>query len=402
MDTVKKQRGKPRNLLLDETFSQPKVIKFLDAKERRSPSTRKIYSFGLAQFQTFLSIKYSGKGYTLETILQPLAKRKINVYELLDDFIQYLYKLNGERKLTSGSIKSYLTGIRSYLQKYDIDIVPAKFRNKVTLTKTLRLDEEPIDASDIRKILKACNNRRLKAFFLVLASGGLRAMEAITLRLKDVDFTVTPTRVHVRAEFAKTRVARFVYISNESTEVLKQWIDFKYRDRGRREQLSDDIIFSNRKIPPSFQGIYIKLKAEFNNILEIVDMNERKEGILRRKITFHTFRRFVYTTISDQAGKNYAEWYLGHNKSEYHTEKEPKKRAIYATKCMKYLTFLDFEQLENTGKSIESKLEEKNKEIMLLRKRDTDSADRIAKLEENQKLLLQSLIEAGVLKPTKK
>lgn len=380
-------KRKKGNLLLEQTLSQPMVIRFLDAKERRSSSTKKTYSFGLAQFQTFLSAKYPGKGYTLESILQALAKKKINVYELLDDFIQYLYKLNGERKLSSNSIKGYLNGIRSYLQKYDIDIVPSKFRNQVTLTKTLRHDEEPVDASDIRKILKACNNRRLRAFLLVLGSGGFRAMEAITLRLKDVDFDSKPTRVHVRAEFTKTRVERYVYISDEATEVLKRYLDFKYRIKYRKSDAlarsPDDIIFSTRKTVPSFEGIYIKIKEEFNKILETVGMGERKEGMLRRKFTFHTLRRYVYTTICDQtADQAYAEWFLGHSKSPYHTKKEEAKREFYEVKCMPALTFLNFEQLEKTGRNINAKLLEKDRQIAYLRDRDTTKEDAISNLSD--------------------
>jgi integrase len=49
-------------------------------------------------------------------------------------------------------------------------------------------DEEPIDASDIRKILLNCNNRRLKSYLLILTSGGMRAVEATAIRLKDINF----------------------------------------------------------------------------------------------------------------------------------------------------------------------------------------------------------------------
>ena len=207
------------------------------------------------------------------------------------------------------------------------------------------MKREPIDANDIRKILKATNNRRLKAYLLVLASSGLRATEAITLRIKDFDFESMPTRIHVRPEFAKTRVERFVYISNEATEAVKQWIDFKYRKRDYEPELRvkspDDIVFTiNKKQPIKPGGVYVKIFLEFNRILRTVGLEERKDGTLRRKVTLHSFRRFVYTTISDQLGKNYAENWLGHETSEYHVKKEDQKRDLYFTKCMKYLTFL--------------------------------------------------------------
>ena len=372
-------------LLIDQTLSQPKVNEFLDSYEMNSSSTKKIYGIGLSHFETFLHGKYQGK-HTLTTIIQALIDKEIDVYSLLNQFIQHLFKLNGERKLSQSSINNYLASVRSYLQNYDIEISTWKFKHKVRIPKTPKAEEEPIDASDIRKILKATNNRRLKAYLLVLASSGLRATEAITLRIKDFDFDSMPTRIHVRPEFAKTRVERFVYISNEATEAVKQWIDFKYRKRDYESKLRvkspDDIVFTIKKQPIRPEGVYVKIFVEFNKILRTIGLDERKDGMKRRKVTLHSFRRFVYTTISDQLGKNYAEHWLGHATSEYHVKKEDQKRDLYFTKCMKYLTFLDFEQLETTGKNIEAKLEEKDREIAYLRQRDTTKEDAISQLSD--------------------
>ena len=49
---------------------------------------------------------------------------------------------------------------------------------------------------------------------------------------------------------------------------------------------------------------------------------------------------------------------------------------------MRYMTYLDYEVLENTGKTIESKLEEKDKEIAYLRERDTIKEDTINTLSD--------------------
>ena len=67
------------------------------------------------------------------------------------------------------------------------------------MPKMYREDEEPLDASDIRKILLSCN-------LLVLASGGMRAMEALAIRLKDIDFTVSPTKIHIRKEYSRQKL----------------------------------------------------------------------------------------------------------------------------------------------------------------------------------------------------
>ena len=109
----------------------------------------------------------------------------------------------------------------------------------------------------------------------------------------------------------------------------------------------------------------------FKSLLAIVGLNERKEGgkQRRRKITLHSFRRFTKSVISDQVSQDFSEWFLGHYKTPYYTKKEPERREIYATKCMKYLTFLDYTMLETRGKSIEANLREKDREIAGLREK---------------------------------
>ena len=163
----------------------------------------------------------------------------------------------------------------------------------------------------------------------MLASGGLRAIEGLSLRLKDCDFSVSPSKIHIRKEYSKTRVARTVYISNEATSYLKQWIDWKYRDKGddrwTKTKKSDDLVFSvyattNEANP---QHLYVKIISEFQKLLAIAGLDERKEGMRRRKITLHTFRRFTKTVISNQAGQDFSEMILGHKKSVYYTLSEP-------------------------------------------------------------------------------
>ncbi|MFY9794095.1 MAG: tyrosine-type recombinase/integrase [Candidatus Nitrosopolaris sp.] len=340
-----------------------------------------------------LSQKYPS--YNLETILKPLAENKINPYELLDGFVSYLQTFN----LTPLSIKLYVASVRSYFAYNDVDVIPSKFKRKVKMPKSYREDEEPLDVSDIRKILLNCNNRRLKAYLLLLASGGMRAVEALAIRLCDIDFSVNPTKIHIRKEFAKTRTARDIYISDEATYYLKQWIDWKYRDKGKNRSSKDrshkDLAFSIYSVKgvPNPDILYIKVLLEFQKLLAIVGLDERKEGgkQMRRKITLHSFRRFTKSVISDQVGQDFSEWFLGHNKSPYYTKKEPERREIYATKCMKYLTFLDYTTLEARGKSIESNLQEKDREIK-------DLEAQVKLLITNQTEMSRRLNEAGILK----
>jgi integrase len=310
---------------------------------------------------------------------------------LLDSFISYLQTSNATQR--PSSVKLYMAIIRSYFAYNDVDVIPSKFKRRVKMPKSYREDEEPLDASDIRNILLACNNRRLKTYLLVLASGGMRAVEGLAIRIKDIDFSVSPTKIHIRKEYAKTRVARDIYISNEATHYLKQWLDWKYNNPERpRPQDENDLVFTifRNKNPNT---LYVKVLKEFQKLLAIVGLNERKEGgkQRRRKITLHSFRRFTKSVISDQVNQDYSEWFLGHLKSPYYTKKEPERREIYATKCMKYLTFLDYTTLEATGKSIEANLREKDREMK-------DLEAQIKLLITNQTEMSRRLYEAGILK----
>jgi integrase len=363
---------------------------FLSSISRNSLRSKYAYQAGLVHFHKFLKQKYPQ--YDVETILKPLSNSELDIYVILDEFVSHL--VNETSNISSSSIKLYIAAVRSYFAYYDIDIIHSKFRRKVKMPKMYREDEEPLDVSDIRKILLSCNNRRLKAYLLFLASGGMRAVEGLAIRLKDIDFTVSPTKIHIRREYSKTKTARDIYISDEATQHLKQWINWKYNNEERpRIKDDDDLVFTvyRTKAPTT---VYVKVLTEFEKLLSVAGLDQRKDGKQRRrKITLHSFRRFVKTVISDQTNTDYSEWFLGHNKSPYYTKKESERREIYATKCMKYLTFLDYTTLEATGKNIESKLSEKEKEIQLLRQRDSVNTDAIANLSDQVMKLMAEVNE---------
>jgi integrase len=375
----------------------PKVRTFLESVARGSVNSKCSYGIGLKHFQCFLSSSNSdsnnyGQSYNIETILLALQSNTVNVYELLDSFVSYLVHLPRLPPIAPTSIALYVYAVRSYLQYHDIDINPYKFRRRVRLPRVPREDERPIDASEIRNVLLACNSRRLKAYILVLASGGMRAIEGLAIRYGDLDFSISPTRVHIRREFTKTKAARDIYISDEATTYLKQWLDWKYREErisktGKRTPttttpMPDDLVFSPF-VDSNPAHMYQKLSYDFHKLLKVVGLDARKENSLRGVVTFHSFRRFVKTVISDATNQDYSEWFLGHRKSPYYTNKEFQLRELYRIKCMPLLTFLNFAEIESAGRrDFEAKLEEKDREIERLHELESLSRDAITSLSE--------------------
>ena len=92
------------------------------------------------------------------------------------------------------------------------------------------------------------------------------------------------------------------------------------------------------------------------------------------------------------------EYFLGHSKSPYYTLKEPERREIYATKVMRYLTFLDYSYLESTSKNIEEKLIAREQEIYMLKQNHVSSTDAIAALGDQINVMNRKIVELEKLR----
>jgi integrase len=373
-----------RTLQFNETDKSEKVQDFLITKAIRSQRTKNVYRFALSHFQTFLSTS-EYKDYNIEGILIPLNEKTIDVYLVLRKFIHYLSAREySDSKLSPATVSLYVAGVRSYLEHHDIDISPHKFKKRVTMPKQYRDTKAAINAEDIRTLLLACTNARLKCFILVLASSGMRANEALSLRIRDIDFSKSPTKVHIRAEISKTKQGNDVYISDEAAKEIKKLIDSKQAINPN----SNDLIFGIYKETQTI-SIYKTLRQHFINLLDVTGMNQRKDGTQRMQISFHTFRGFVKTVISNQGYGDYSEWIEGRRNTmsmRYFSMKEQEKEEIYKN-CMKYLTFLDYPTVQAVGKDFESKLQERDIQITNLTKKDIEREDVLQSLIKEVKKL---------------
>jgi len=372
-----------QNILIKETKALPRVKQFLTPIEQNSRPSAELYTIGLSYLNTFLS----SKGLNLETILEPLKAKTMDLYSLLQDYVNYLtIQGNGTgKKLSPRTIRTYLAGPRSYLGFNGIFVIPQEYRYRVKEPKIHTSYEEPLDEGEVRKILVACSNKRLKAYLLIFATGGPRAKETLSIRLRDIDFDSEPTRINLRSVFTKTRTERYFFISDEATKYLKEWIDYKYRPREKEKHTiiknENDLVFAvydNRNPKP--KGMYEALIGEFNEVLKTLGMDERKDGMLRRKITFHSFRRFVYSQVSD-IDNQFAEFLLGHKHSTYWGKKPERLREKYL-ECMKYLRFLNIDEINKKLKDTDQRLEQDANEISSLKKQLETLGRQLAELKQ--------------------
>ena len=176
-----------------------------------------------------------------------MIKREVHVYKTLDEFTSFLQNIPegiSQKRMqlpqrrnqpiiktpAPAKIRQLVEAVKLHLTYQDVAIILQKFKNKVAISKNRKEDEQPIEKDDIRRVLLAINNRRMRAFIFMLASGGRRAVEGLAVRYKDIDFSTKPTKIYMRAKYSKNKLPREVYITDEASEQLKIWRKHKYGD----------------------------------------------------------------------------------------------------------------------------------------------------------------------------
>jgi hypothetical protein len=227
----------------------------------------------------------------------------------------------------------------------------------------------------------------------------------------------------------KTKNDRFVFLTEEITKQLTTWLDYKYRtrrvcyfDKDTEKTITeyktpkknpDDLVFAvnmNIKNYPALASLYVELITTFGKTLDRIGMDAREEERvvdtdnnnnkiskhyhIRRKITLHSFRRFVKTTISDLGYSEFSEWFIGHAGSTYWRKKDLEKAEIFR-KVEPSLTFLDFPSLERKGADFQTKIDTLEQENQKLRQHDSMNTDAVAMLSDQ---VMKLMVEVQELK----
>jgi integrase len=372
------------------------ISAYITNTEAMSQSTARAYEYRLNAFDSFVSSKYHT---STDNLIEQIKEGHEDPYKVLSSYVAYL---QGNRHLSSLTLKQELITVKNLLEYNDIDISPRKFKLKVKVPKVIRKSKEALDKEDIVNILNSCSDIRLKTYVMLLAATGMRATEALSIRIMDIDFKANPVKLFVRGEYTKTKVDRTVFLTDELSKQLVDWLDYKYRTRRvchhdnfthrtiteyktpKKDQ--NDLVLAVHQATPD--SLYLELSGAFGKTLDRIGMGTREEEpsvivnnntqnhnnnkangdsknrnrFNHRKITLHSFRRFVKSTISDLGYSDFSEWFIGHDGSTYYRKKESEKAEIFR-KVAPYLTFLDFAKLEANGADVETKLQDKDKQI---------------------------------------
>src|SRR6188472_2735048 len=207
-----------------QTISQS-ISTYITNTETMSQSTARVYEYRLNAFNSFVSSKYHT---STDNLIKQIKKGHEDPYNVLSNYVAYL---KGNRHISSLTLKQEMVTAKNLLEYYDIDISPRKFKLKVKLPKVIRKSKEALDKQDIIHILNSCSDIRLKTYVMLLAATGMRATEALSIRIRDIDFKSSPVKVFVRGEYTKTKVDRTVFLTQELSKQILDWIEYKYRTR---------------------------------------------------------------------------------------------------------------------------------------------------------------------------
>ena len=380
------------------------ISKFIKNVGIRNKNTAKQYQSRLLSFERFAKDYYknSKSNDNVDKIIEQLKNGELDPYDILNDFCLFIQ--NNYNSISGATFRDKIITVKTFLEYNDIEISPRKFKIKVRFPKSVLKHKEALDKNDIVQILNGCSDIKLKTYVMLLAVTGARATEALSIRLKDLDLESNPAKLGIRGEFTKTKVDRHIFITKELKEQIQKWLDFKYRTRricykdskGKTitkyrtpEKNTNEQIFSLYQVDnPTPESLYNSLSLVFATTLDRIGMGFREDGNeRRRKITLHSFRRFVKSTISDLGFSDYSEYHIGHSGSTYWRKKDSEKAELFK-KIEPYLTFLDIQQLERKGADLETQIVElqevnqnlRNREQMR-EERDRKSLERLSQLE---------------------
>src|SRR5215203_1510820 len=374
---------------------------FLEQLGNVNTGSARTVSVHLADFEQFVRTEYRKD---LDSLLEELKSGKIDLYELFSKFVTYEVREKVQKNfISTKTLSQRVKHIKHFLEANDVTINQTKFKMKIKLPKEIKREKEGITKDQVREILAACDDIRLKTYVMFLASTGWRASEALSVQLQDIDFDRTPVRVNLRGENAKTRMDRHTYLTQEMVTQLKSWFDFKYSERTIKQYYDkktgkivykvmllkpvrrpDDCVFMpyHDERETTVEYAYKNLSRRFGELLDRMNIKFRHDG-KRREVSLHSFRHFVYTTIDGLGQNQFAEYFIGHANSTYWRKPESEKIATFL-KIEPYLTFMDVSALEAKGADQQTRMEQVQTENFALKQQI-----------EN---LYKTLYEQGVIK----
>jgi integrase len=370
------------------------------------------------------------KAFTDFTTLSPEALRTEAEDEILNGILPSRRKIKArligfrksmiDLKLADHTVKSRMTGVRSFYDSFEIDLPRLKGEKRRARTKVE--NEERAEKADIQKALEFCDPLE-KAIMLVGVSSGLASNEIINLKIRDfrsgVDEKTGVTtlglwRGGLRRE--KTGVDFVSFLSTEATNAVKVYLEYRNRDSRaptarRKRQLEkqrvtteNGYLFILRQIDDS----YVETKNE--ELRKLTDnaiqklyrsisgkmKKDSKKGVYN-PIRSHNMRKFFNSAMLNAGADSFfVEFLMGHaiddTRAAYFRADAEKLKVQYL-KYMHLLTITDELRLADNQSFIA--LQQENEKLSRLHDIVEQQQKRIDEIQESNLINLEIFMNAG-------
>jgi integrase len=154
---------------------------FLEELGDVNKGSARTVSVHLAEFEQFVMTEYHED---LESMVEQLKSGKLDLYDLFSKFVTHEVRAKIQQNLLSTrTLNQRVKHIKHFLEANDVTINQTKFKMKIKLPKEIKREKEGMAKDQVREILAACDDIRLKTYVMFLASTGWRASEALSVQL---------------------------------------------------------------------------------------------------------------------------------------------------------------------------------------------------------------------------
>ncbi len=355
------------SLKVKETTPDQALQDYLDTIYIQSHSQASVDSYRTAiigsknGFRIFLKEKYNCDEIQLA---HRIENEELDVYRVLNEYVIFLDKKGIKPK----TIRLWFTVVKGYLTNLQVEVFSEKCKQRVKLPKVRRVKKEALTKEILVKLLRNLD-AKLETAVLVAISSGMRVGEIAGLTLEDIEFNHDPVKINIRAETSKSREDRETYLTNESSEALKDYLKryFSWKEDSTNSQLQGLRIFGRTskikmgnvkgRLPKSTEQLteaILLQKTLARRIAKVPELNRlARNG--RKVIHFHAFREYFYTVVSNVSGSNFAHALMGHHEylDTYYTLSEKQQIKLYQ-KAMSYLTISDYSKIEQDLEKIQN------------------------------------------------
>jgi len=300
---------------------------FLDKVYRRSRSQKSVQNkyVGVAVF--------CGWSRQLpEAVLQGVKTGETDPYRLLDDFVSYLVKI----EVSPNTTKNYVAAAKKWLRFSGVELSSDKLRDTLELPVQYSITSDRVPTVEELRDIIVVSKPRGKALVSMLASSGIRIGEALSLKVRDLDFTAHPARIRLKPEVTKSRQGRWCFISDEATAFLREYLGSSQRNRlagqdGKPLAVEESYVFLGRHQGLDDNGEPYKTRRKeespgaienkpisywdadfiFTTALKNAGITE-KDDHGRDRIHLHCLRKFFFTRMLAVLGRETTEALMGH------------------------------------------------------------------------------------------